>query len=158
MGLPLISLLRIDDFTHDAMRLHRRARCSSLLSFDCDCRIASCDPRSPGAAMTAMRTPSTIAVPQSVLAYWACDVQSRFHESRLFHISVLDFLLKLITWEVWPNFQAVKKTEEFGESWTSRSSVSPRQCRQVNVCQHRRIPSKVCSEEPAPRLRRRITP
>lgn len=41
IGRPLISLLRIDDFTHDAMRLHRRARCSSLFSFDCDCRMAS---------------------------------------------------------------------------------------------------------------------
>lgn len=43
------------------MRLHRRARCSSLFSLDCDCRIASWVPSRAGADTMATRTESTIA-------------------------------------------------------------------------------------------------
>lgn len=55
-GLSLISRARNDGFIQCAIKLHLRARCSSLLLFDCDCRMASCVPIRPGTVAIVIRS------------------------------------------------------------------------------------------------------
>ncbi|KAI0477533.1 hypothetical protein GGR56DRAFT_413393 [Xylariaceae sp. FL0804] len=48
-----MSRLRMDGFTHETTRLHRRARCSSRLFLDWLCRMASWVPRIAGQMVSA---------------------------------------------------------------------------------------------------------